>query len=150
MVQAIREILLRELGRLRQEVELYASDEAVWREAPGISNPGGTLVLHLVGNLRHFVGATLGGTGYVRDRDAEFARRGVPRSELARLIDAAVEEVGATLARLEDDALPRPYPLPALGREDTTGFFLVHLTQHFTYHLGQVNYHRRLLADTGG
>jgi uncharacterized damage-inducible protein DinB len=146
MVEAIREILLRELGKLRQEVEAYPSDEAVWREAPGISNPGGTLVLHLVGNLRHFVGAALGGTGYVRDRDAEFATRGTPRAELLRLIDDAARDVGATLEKLDDGVLAKPFPVAALGREDSTGFFLVHLTQHLTYHLGQVNYHRRILS----
>jgi uncharacterized damage-inducible protein DinB len=118
----------------------------VWREAPGIGNPGGTLVLHLVGNLRHFVGATLGGTGYVRDRDAEFSTRGTPRAELLRLVDATLHDVGSTLQKLDDGILSRPYPVPALGREDSTGFFLVHLTQHLTYHLGQVNYHRRILS----
>jgi uncharacterized damage-inducible protein DinB len=148
MVEAIREILLRELATLGREVEAYPSDEAVWREAPGISNPAGTLVLHLVGNLRHFVGALLGGTGYVRDRDAEFATRGTPRAELLRMLEEAKRDVGATLEKLDDRVLSEPFPA-MLGDQvqRSTGFFLVHLTQHFTYHLGQVNYHRRILSS---
>jgi uncharacterized damage-inducible protein DinB len=148
MMEAIREILGRELGKLRAEVVAYASDDAVWREAPGISNPGGTLVLHLTSNLRHFIGAILGGTGFVRDRDAEFTTRGTPRAELLAMIDRAAADVDATLARLDDGVMGKPYPVPVLGRENTMAFFLVHLTQHFTYHLGQVNYHRRLVGST--
>jgi uncharacterized damage-inducible protein DinB len=148
MTEAIAEILGREIGKLRGEVEAYPGDEAVWRVAPGIANSAGTLVLHLCGNLRHFVGAQLGGTGYARDRDAEFARRGVPRPELLAEIARAEREVGETLARLGDDDLARPYPLEVFGRTDTTGWMLLHLVQHFTYHLGQVNYHRRLLGGS--
>ena len=147
MVEAIREILLREIGNLRSEVEAYPADEAERGEAPGISNPGATLVLHLVGNLRHFVGAVMGGTGYARDRDAEFAGRGTPRAELLALIDDAARDVGDTLAKVDDSRLSEPYPARLSdNQERTTAFFLLHLVQHFTYHLGQVNYHRRILS----
>ena len=146
MVGAMREILLREIARLRTEVELYAGDEDVWRLAPGIANSAGTLVLHLCGNLRHFIGVQLGGTDYVRDRDAEFARRGVARGELLAEIARMEEEVGGVLAALDDAVLERTFPQPLYGEDRTTGWMLVHLVQHFTYHLGQINYHRRLLA----
>ncbi|HET6762835.1 MAG TPA: DUF664 domain-containing protein [Longimicrobiaceae bacterium] len=149
MIGEIREILLRELGTLRREVEAYASDAEVWRTAPGISNAAGTLVLHLCGNLRHFVGMHLGGTSYVRDRDAEFARRDVPRAELLAEIGRAEAETGAALEALAETELERTYPQPLYDADHTTGWMLIHLVQHFTYHLGQVNYHRRILEGSG-
>jgi uncharacterized damage-inducible protein DinB len=149
MIAEIREILLRELGKLRSEVEAYGSDADVWRTAPGISNAAGTLVLHLCGNLRHFVGLHLGGTSYVRDRDTEFARRDVPRAELLAEIAQTEAEVGAALASLAETELERTYPQALYDAEHTTGWMLLHLVQHFTYHLGQVNYHRRILGASG-
>jgi len=145
-VAAVRRVLVRDLGTLAGELRAYPSDEAVWRTAGAIANPAGTLALHLCGNLRHFVGATLGGTGYVRDRDAEFSRRGVPRAELLAEIDAALREVDGTLARLKDADLAGEYPLPFNGEPIGTTHFLVHLAAHLAYHLGQVNYHRRLIG----
>jgi len=149
MIGEIREILLRELGTLRREVEAYGSDAEVWRTAPGIGNAGGTLVLHLCGNLRHFIGKQLGGTAYARDREAEFARRDVPRAELLAEIGRAEAEVGAALEALAETELERTYPQPLYDADHTTGWMLIHLVQHLTYHLGQVNYHRRILGGAG-
>src|SRR3989442_12385174 len=86
----IAAILRRDLGALRREIEAYADERDIWRVAPGISNCAGTLALHLGGNIQFFVGAVLAGTGYVRDRGAEFARRDGPPAELLPEIDPAV------------------------------------------------------------
>src|SRR4029078_9979483 len=94
----LRRILLRDIDTLRREIELYPDDESVWREVPGLPNPGGTLVLHLVGNLRHYIGGFLGQSGYLRESPAEFSTRGTSRQELLRLIAAAHDEVDAALA----------------------------------------------------
>src|SRR5438094_10485025 len=134
----IAAILRRDLGALRREIEAYADERDIWRVAPGISNCAGTLALHLAGNIQCFVGAVLGGTGYVRDRDAEFARRDVPRAELLREIDAALAAVECGVARLSDAALSQPFPRPPGGFAVTTGDFLLHLLTHLTYHLGHV------------
>jgi uncharacterized damage-inducible protein DinB len=139
-------ILARELRALRREVEAYPTDDLLWARPPGAPNAGGTLALHLVGNLRHFVGAALGGTGYVRDRDAEFAARGVGREELVMRIDEASEEVTRSLASLSAAALAEPYPQPVGGGLVGTGELLLHLAAHLGYHLGQVDYHRRLVT----
>ena len=122
----------------------------LWRVTPGASNSGGTLVLHLLGNLEHFIGAVLGRTGYIRDRDAEFAARGLTRAELHRRIDAAAEAVDATLARLATDQYEAEYPVPVGGRKLATADFLVHLATHLAYHLGQLDYHRRMLVPDAG
>jgi uncharacterized damage-inducible protein DinB len=140
-------LLARELRAARREVESYPDDAALWREVPGLPNAGGTLALHLAGNLRHYVGARLGGSGYVRDREREFAARGVPRAEVAAGLGAALDEVTRALAGLDDAGLALRYPEAVGGHELTTGEFLAHVLAHLAYHLGQLDYHRR--AATG-
>lgn len=146
---AVRMMLVRDLRSLEREIDAYPDDESLWLTPPGISNPAGNLALHLAGNLRHFVGATLGDTGYVRNRDAEFGDRGQSREKLRAEIRAAVAEVDKTLADLDDAKMESVFPLP-VGQSQKrvlTGDFLVHLAVHFTYHLGQLDYHRRLLTS---
>ncbi|MDP3909355.1 MAG: DinB family protein [Gemmatimonadales bacterium] len=149
MKSALRTVMLRELRALRREVEAYPSDADLWRVAPGIANPSGNLVLHLAGNLQYFVGAVLGGTGYVRHRDAEFGARDAPRRELLEQIDRAMAAVETGLGKLRDGDLDRPYPEPVGGGSYTTGAFLTHLAVHLAYHLGQVDYHRRIVSGDG-
>jgi uncharacterized damage-inducible protein DinB len=143
---AIASILERDLQALRREVEAYPDERSLWQRMPGITNTAGTLVLHLTGNLQHYLGARLGGTGYVRDRPAEFARRDVPRAELLREIDAARSAVRAGLADLSEAQLAADYPETIAGAKVATGEYLVHLTTHFAYHLGQLDYHRRIVS----
>lgn len=142
---AIRAVLVRELRALQREVEAYPDDELPWRLVPGISNPTGSLTLHLAGNLQHFVGAVLGGSGYVRDRDREFTRRDVSRRELVAEVERTIGAVEVALEGADDALLAAEYPLPLAGRRVATGTFLVHLVSHLGYHLGQVDYHRRML-----
>jgi|SRR5438128_4380722 len=145
-------VLARDLRALRREIEAYPQERDLWRVPPGagITNSGGNLALHLAGNLQYFIGTVLGATGYVRDREAEFARRDVPRAELLREVDSALAAVAQTMARLREQDLAKPYPQPVGGVTLTTGDFLLHLAAHFTYHLGQVDYHRRLLTGHAG
>lgn len=144
-ISDFRAVFIRELRAVRREVEAYPDESLLWKEAPGIANPAGTLVLHLCGNLRHFVGAVLGGLPYQRDRDAEFSRRDVSRAELLTQLDATIEAVEDALGRPEDARLSARYPMAIGGRMLTTSQFLVHLAAHLGYHLGQIDYHRRML-----
>jgi hypothetical protein len=89
MLDHFRRVFLRDIDTLRREVELYPDDLAPWKEVPGLPNTGGTLAVHLVGNLRHYVGAQLGKTGYVRDREGEFSVRGLSRQAILQLVAAA-------------------------------------------------------------
>jgi uncharacterized damage-inducible protein DinB len=144
---ALRSIFERDLRALRREVEAYPDEQLLWRLIPGITNTAGTLVLHLAGNLQHFLGARLGKTGYARQRDAEFARRDVSRAILLAEIDAAGHAIAAGFSKLTDAQLSDEFPELIGGMRFTTGDYLMHLTTHFAYHLGQVDYHRR--AATG-
>jgi hypothetical protein len=148
IINAIGSILERDLEALRREVEAYSDDAQLWEPVEGITNPGGTLVLHLTGNLQHFFGTRLGATGYVRDRPGEFSRRNVPRPELLREIDAARNAVRAALERLTARQLTEDYPETIAGVRVKTWEYLLHLTTHFAYHLGQVDYHRRVITGS--
>jgi hypothetical protein len=75
-------LLLRELATFERELALFPDDQTIWRTAPGMGNPAGNLALHVAGNLQHYVGAVLGGTGYERRREAEFSRRSGTRGDL--------------------------------------------------------------------
>lgn len=142
----VRAILTRELFAFRRGVEAYRDDASLWRTVPGIANAGGTLVLHVCGNLQHYIGRILGRSGYVRDRDAEFRRREVPRAELLAEIDAAIDAVGRGLDATGDAALGGRFPEKVGGREVMTLDFLVHSAAHLAYHLGQFDYHRRIVT----
>jgi hypothetical protein len=145
----IATVMTRELKALRREVESYPGDADLWRTVPGIANSGGNLVLHLAGNIQYFLGTVLGGTGYVRYRDAEFGSRDVPRADLLREIDGALAAVETGLARVNDADLKRQFPEAVGGVTPTTGAFLAHLAVHLAYHLGQVDYHRRIVTGQG-
>lgn len=145
----LRGILVRDLGGLRRALEVYPAEGDIWKTVPGITNSGGTLALHLVGNIRAFIGAQLGHSGFVRDRDAEFGRRGVPRAELLALVDEAIAAVKKTLPKVTEADLEQPYPMAIGGYTITTGDFLLHLVSHLGYHLGQIDYHRRIVTGDG-
>lgn len=135
----------RDLNKLKDELELYNNESNLWLTPKSISNSSGTLALHIVGNLNHFVGAQLGQTGYVRQRDLEFSLRDVPRKEILNQIDDLILTVEESLKSLKPEDLEKFYPLQVFNFEMTTEYFLTHLIMHLSYHLGQINYHRRLL-----
>lgn len=146
LLDTVQDLLLRDLTKLNQEIDSYTSEEAVWRIEKDIKNSAGNLCLHLCGNLQHYIGAVLGQSGYVRNRDAEFNTRGLSKEFLLNEIAATQSIVIKTLANLNPILLDKPYPEDVFGKPMTTGYFLIHLTGHLNYHLGQINYHRRLLS----
>ena len=139
-------VLTRDLRALRRQIEAYENEADLWKVPPGIRNSAGTLALHCAGNLQHFVGAELGSTGFVRDRPAEFASRDVPREELLAGIDEALAAVEAGLTAVEDEDLGSPYRQELGATRVRMGDFLIHLATHLAFHLGQVDYHRRLVT----
>ena len=143
-------VITRELRALARELQAYPDDAAVWRTFPGVANSAGTLALHLAGNVQHYIGAKLGGTGYQRDRPAEFARRDVPRKELLQEIERAIAAVETTLPRLSEGQLAADFPEAVGGRTIRTDEFLLHVATHLGWHLGQVDYHRRLVTGEAG
>lgn len=146
VVESLQAVLLRDLDKLAEELNQYPTEESIWNISGAIKNPGGNLALHLCGNLQHFVGVILGKSKYARNRDAEFSSRNIPRTELLTEITATKKALTDTLPTLTDSQLFSNYPQEVLGKPMTTIFFLLHLSAHLSYHLGQVNYHRRLVG----
>jgi uncharacterized damage-inducible protein DinB len=146
LTEVLAQIYERDIKQLRSEIELYPSDQSLWEPHAGVSNSGGNLCLHLLGNLQHFFGAVLGSSGYKRDRDSEFSNKNISRQKMIDEIDQTMSIVGKTLAGLSDEDLAKEYPVQVFGRPDSTEWMIVHLLAHFNYHLGQINYHRRLVA----
>jgi Protein of unknown function (DUF1572) len=146
LLENLQTIYLREVATLERELDLYPDDASVWKELPGLPNSAGSLILHVAGSLQHFFGATLGNTGYVRDREAEFTKRGVSRSELKKELEAAKAGVLAGFANLTEDRLGQPFPAKFTDKELSTQLTLLQFLSHLAYHLGQLDYHRRVVT----
>ena len=135
----------RDLDRLYKEIELYSSEEILWKTSHQISNSAGNLCLHLLGNLQAFVGHELGGFDYTRDREFEFAGKDVPKAQLLDDIKKVKRVMISSLEGMDESILTKNFPKEVFGKPMSNEYFLIHLYGHFNYHLGQINYHRRLL-----
>ena len=133
------------LTTLRNEVNAYKNEENLWKVEGEINNSAGNLVVHVLGSLRGFLGAVMGGTGYVRNRDAEFTVKGVSRDELLKEIDITWEEIKSTINQVSDEDLAKIYHIPGTEYKYPGAALLVGFLEHLVYHIGQINYHRRLL-----
>ena len=142
----LQSFLVRELRSLRRELEHYPDEASLWITPESLPNSAGTLALHLAGNLQHYIGAQLGRSGYVRDRERQFSARDVPRSQILAEIDAAEEAIRNTLPRLTPEELAADYPEAVGGVRLRTDAYLLQVTVHLAYHLGQIDYHRRTVT----
>ncbi len=142
----VRVCLVRDLGGMIAELEGYPDDPSLWQLPPGFVNSAGTLALHAAGNLRHFVGHVLGGSDYVRDRNREFTARDLARVALIDDLETARREVSRALEGLDPARADEPFPVPLGSVQVSTSRALIHLTAHLGWHLGQVDYHRRIVT----
>ena len=147
LLPTLQQLFERDLQALGQEIEAYTNEANLWKVEKSISNSAGNLCLHLVGNLNHFIGAQLGNTGYIRHRELEFSKKDVSKNELLNRVEETLDMVQSTLNGLTEAQLEEDYPVVVFSEKMSIGFFLVHLTTHLSYHLGQINYHRRLISN---
>lgn len=145
LIETLKSLFNRDLNKLKVEIESYQNESQIWIVDKSISNSAGNLCLHLIGNINTYIGAEIGKTGYIRNRPLEFSLKDVPRQELISKINDTILVVNNTLDSLTEDDLKAIYPQIVFEKEMTTGFFFVHLATHLAYHLGQINYHRRLI-----
>lgn len=145
LIDTLKVLFNRDLNRLRKEIEQYKHEDNLWKIEAAIANSAGNLCLHLIGNLNTYIGKELGKRTYIRNREAEFALKHVPRTVLLDKIDNTIEVVITALDNLDESSLTYEYPVLVFEEKTSTGYLLVHLSTHLTYHLGQINYHRRLL-----
>lgn len=144
--ETLLEFFERDLNKLYSEIELYENESQLWIVKEGIGNSAGNLCLHLIGNLRHFIGAILGKSGYVRERDKEFTLKNIPKKDLLDAIMDTKSLVIKILSNVNPNDLDKNYPIEKHDKIVTNENMLIHLFGHLNYHLGQINYHRRLLA----
>lgn len=144
--EALVKIFTRDISKLKKEIEAYEDETKLWTITEGIKNSAGNLCLHITGNLRHFIGAVLGGSGYKRDRESEFGSKNVPKADLIKAVEDTLEITIKTLNSLSEEEVKKNYPVIVFKEEMSTEFFLIHLAGHLNYHLGQINYHRRILG----
>lgn len=145
MQKSLSAFFEKDLNRLKSEIEAYADEEKLWIKAEGINNSAGNLCLHILGNLNNYVGAILGKTGYVRNRSAEFSEK-TTKEHLLKCLDETTEMVKETISNVDADVFDQIYSENVFGYEMKIDYFLIHLVGHLNYHLGQINYHRRILC----
>lgn len=145
LITTIKTLFNRDLGRLKAEISQYKNEANIWIVKADIKNSAGNLCLHLVGNLNTYIGKELGKTDYVRNRELEFSAKNIPRKELMEKIENTISVINQTLDNLDKAVLATEFPVLVFEQSTSTEFFLVHLCTHMSYHLGQINYHRRLV-----
>lgn len=145
MLQSLIKLFDRDLQKLKAEIEAYQNEELLWKTEKEIANSAGNLCLHLMGNLNHYLGAQLGNTGYVRNRPLEFSDKNVLRATLIKQIEDTRTMLKSVLENLTNEDLSQNHTEEYNNGLDTNEYFLIHLYGHFNYHLGQINYHRRLI-----
>jgi hypothetical protein len=141
----LQDLISRDLLKLREEIDSYSSEEKIWYIERNIANSAGNLCLHLVGNLNTFIGKELGKTNYERNRPLEFSQKGIPKITLLKQIDDTIDVVQQSLEKVRDTDLSAEYPTMIFDEKRSMRYTLIHLAMHLSYHLGQINYHRRLL-----
>lgn len=146
MLNSLSVLIQREVSKIQEELEKYENESLIWQTPEGIFNSAGNLALHVAGNLQHFIGATLGKTDYTRNRAQEFEAKNVPVSEVIAELEKAKLAVDTTLLNLDEFEVQKLFPLDVFGGDKSTEWFLIHLLSHTSYHLGQINYHRRLVS----
>jgi hypothetical protein len=147
LIESLKTLFNRDLNQLKTEIESYQNESNIWTIQKGIANSAGNLCLHLIGNLNTYIGAQYGKTGYIRNRPLEFSLKDIPRVELLSKIEETIVVVDNALNNISEVELKKEYPLLVFKDKTSTEFMLIHLTTHLAYHLGQINYHRRLLGS---
>ncbi|MDB4901132.1 MAG: hypothetical protein JWQ63_413 [Mucilaginibacter sp.] len=144
MENYLAELYEQDLLKLKDEIEKFKDESNIWKNTDGVINPAGTLILHLLGNLNYTIGSIIGKTGYVRNREQEFSLKNVPREKLIADIENTIALVKTSLQGISQEKLEETYPLEMRGQK-STAFYLTFFLAHFNYHLGQINYLRRVL-----
>ena len=144
-IETLKVLFARDLKKLKDEIELYNKEDNLWKIEKNITNSAGNLCLHLIGNLNTYIGREIGKTDYVRNRELEFSLKNISKDELIKKIDETISVIDSSLNKLTDQDLIKEYPVIVFDTATSTEYLLLHLTTHLSYHLGQINYHRRLL-----
>jgi len=135
----------RDIRKLIEEVNLFSNEDNLWRTHGSVKNTSGNLVLHIMGGLNYLIGTQLAQTGYVRNRDQEFTSKGVKKEYLIAGLEELIPMINKTLNAFTQEDMEAEYPLIFDDMKVSNSYVLLQLLLHLNYHLGQVNYLRRML-----
>lgn len=147
IVNTLKTLFNRDLTKLKAEIELYENENTIWLIEKGITNSAGNLTLHLIGNLNTYIGAEIGKTNYIRNRALEFFQKNIPKKELIKSIEDTIKMIENALDKVTEEDLKKEYPVLVFDKKTSTEYLLIHLSTHLAYHLGQINYHRRMMDN---
>jgi hypothetical protein len=147
ITETLKSIFSRDLKKLKTEIESYQNEDCIWQVEKNISNSAGNLCLHLIGNLNAYIGVGLSKTNYARQRDLEFSLKNIPKAELIKMIEATIPVVENGLNNLSEEQLNNDFPIVIWEKPTSIIYTLIQLSTHLNYHLGQINYHRRLIDN---
>lgn len=147
LIETLRLLFNRDLCRLKTEIDLYNDESKIWIIENNIANSAGNLCLHIIGNLNTYIGAEFGNTNYIRNRELEFSLKNMSKKDLIDKIESTILVVETSLQNISEKELKKEHQILVFDKKTTLEYLLVHLTTHLTYHLGQINYHRRLLDN---
>jgi hypothetical protein len=147
LIETLKTLFNRDLNKLRQEIELFMNENNIWKVEHDIRNSAGNLCLHLIGNLNAFIGKAIGKIDYERNRESEFSLKNVPREELLNKIEKTIQVVNLSLTNMDQNILREDFPILVFEKKTSVEYMLIHLSTHLSYHLGQINYCRRLLDN---
>ena len=137
----------KDLNKLRDEISAYEPESNLWIIKNEIKNSAGNLCMHITGGLQYMIGNLLGHTEYIRNRDAEFSAKNISKEDLLAGIDEAKKVITRVLGSLTESDLKKTFPVKLSNNEVSTEYLIIHLYGHLNYHLGQINYHRRLTGS---
>lgn len=141
----LQEQFLHYLNQLKEEISSFPSETAVWSTQGTVKNSPGNLAMHLCGNLKHNFGAVLLGNGYRRNREYEFSQKDTPKKVIITEIDSTISVVNEAFEKMKAEDLLRPFPADTFGSDQTIFSVILRLAFHLSYHLGQINYYRRMI-----
>jgi uncharacterized damage-inducible protein DinB len=121
------------------------TDEQIWMRGGANENAAGNLVLHLAGNVRQWIIASLGGSPDRRDRDAEFnARGGINKADLAARLCETVDAAALVIRALTPEQLTGTYEIQGYRVSGVEVVF--HVVEHFSQHTGQIIFVTKMLT----
>lgn len=147
MIESFKALFRRDLERLKEEINLFSDESTIWKVTGDIKNPAGNLCLHLVGNLNAYIGVGICNSGYIRNRELEFSLKYIPKNTLIQQVDDTIHVVMTGLDNLTDNHMERIFPINIWGKPTDFAYTLLELLAHLNYHLGQINYIRRMLES---
>lgn len=138
----------RDIDKVILEIQGFPDEKHLWLTSGTVRNSAGNLCLHITGALNYFIGNILGNTNYVRHYEEEFTTKDIPKDQLISAISSAKAMVKTTFLNMSNEDFSKIYPNKLKGKEIPAYWFLVHLLTHVNYHLGQMNYIRRIITTT--